>query len=185
MCKDLVGDITEEEKIRRMSIIAEDYIVERDKITKQECINKVKMNDEPTLQDLINGELLYRKEIAAGKNKVHSSEMLQKTEKIKRYRKNMHAVNILRMIGINNWLQEGILIYNLDYNRVNEYLHENIDDFPDYNTVSDDRLRERINQLLKVFNISSLPSKARMARMKNGEVRTCWKLDNDGIIRPI
>lgn len=113
MCKRLVGDISEEDKIRIMTNIAEDYdIVDRDKISRDECMNKVMVSDGPSLQDLINGELLYRKEVASGKNKVHISETLKRTEKIKRYRKNMHAVNILKILGINNWSTVSAIRYN-------------------------------------------------------------------------
>lgn len=180
MCKKLSEDISEEEKIIRMREIANNHIVEREKITLEECIERVKLNDEPSVQDLINGENLYNKQVALGKNKLHISEIIQNTERIKRYRLNMHAVNILRMMGIKDWLRNTEkLKYKLNIEEMDGYFMTNKVDFPEYKSVKEhghERILKQINEVIDVFS---------MEIIKDGNVKQYWRLDKDNVVRPI
>lgn len=173
-CKTLSGTISEDElTIRKITIAEEAKIIERPKVSKEECLNTVlekdqcieqyqadllvrqnqpdekkkypindnktdqsemdkrrdrrdemtniikgvvQVNDEtptndvlfsnpvsPTLTQLMETEQLY--EYSNRKNKIHIADRLKAPDKLKRYKMNIHAVNILRIYGFNNWLR--------------------------------------------------------------------------------
>lgn len=64
----------------------------------------------------------------------------------------------------------------MDVEAVNRYFQANVVDFPDTNRGSHEKLISQVNKRLKVLDIRL---------MKDGTLKRHWKLDEDGVVRPI
>jgi hypothetical protein len=107
--KDLSGELdTNQRHIIKERIANDMKAVEMPTTTRDECLNKimsVSPNETPSADDLLKAEELYNKNKNNKNKNHHVVDRIDTTDRIKRYLSNLHAVNILDVLGFNKWLR--------------------------------------------------------------------------------